>query len=377
MSDNPCDIEISGGHLADFIRSGLQEVVVSSGIVASVLAVGLAVTTIDAGHVSDTLTSTKGIQVLEVGHVGDFASGTSHGVSLMLDKGRVRDRVYQGMLDAKIDAGHVGDMFVDRVPSLVGEVGRVGDLVLQTATGGRTTIERGKVRDFFVRRTSDVIADSGLISDFAWQSARQQDSVLEHGHAGDLLLSFSATVDYLAERGHVGDLLSGSAATSQLVSDEGLAEDWVADDRGSVLWTAECETMGMSRLQAHGLESLALLNGQLLGCSPAGLHAFTGPSAPKIATGVTDYGSGFEKRAGYVYVGYNGQPLTITVTASAEGDAVSYDYPMPARTANFSSPGKAKLGRGLRSRYWQFTLSGPQFTLNDVELIMDNTSRKI
>lgn len=377
MADNPCDIEISGGHLADFTQAGLVEIAFSSAATASILAFGLAVTTIESAHVADVLTSTKGIQVLEVGHVADITIGTLHAVNVALDKSRARDRVYQGLSDLSVDLGHVGDMLSGRVPNLVNDRAQVEDFVHQAATGTAVTIDKAKVRDFFVRRATELVADSGHLADFAQQSARRSDSVLEHGHASDLLLSSSSTVDTQLDLGHVGDLATGAAFTSQLVFDSALVEGWAIHDHGSLLWTADCASMGMSCIQAQGLQGIALLRGDLIGCSPEGLHAFTGSSSPRVITGVTDYGNSFEKRAGYVYVGYSGQPLTITVTAAQEGNPASYDYPMPARTANYSSPGRAKLGRGLRSRYWQFALSGPQFTLNDVELVMDTTSRKI
>lgn len=377
MSDNPCDIEVSGGHLADFTRAGLVEIALSSAVAASILAFGLAATTIDNGHVADVLTSTKGIQVLEVGHVGDTSIGTLHALSIALDKVRVRDCAYQSLRDISVDHGLVGEVLSGRVPSLVKDRAQVGDFVHQAATGTAVTIDKAKVRDFFIRRATELVADSGHLADFAQQSARRSDGVLEHGHASDLLLSSSSTVDSQFDLGHVGDLLTGVASTSQVVIDSALVEGWAVHDSGSLVWTADCGSMGMSCIQARGLQGIALLQGNLIGCSPEGLHAFTGPSSPRITTGVTDYGNSFEKRAGYVYVGYSGQPLTITVTVAQEGSPASYGYPMPARTANYSSPGRAKLGRGLRSRYWQFTLSGPQFTLNDVELVMDTTSRKI
>lgn len=377
MADNPCDIEISGGHLADFMREGIAEIALSSAVAASVLAFGLAVTTIDTGHVVEVLTSTKGIQVLEVGHVADITIGTLHAVNVALDKSRARDRVYQGLSDLSVDLGHVGDMLSGRVPNLVNDRAQVEDFVHQAAIGTAVTIDKAKVRDFFVRRATELVADSGHLADFAQQSARRSDSVLEHVHISDLLLSSSSTVDTEFDLGHVGDLLTGVASTSQVVIDSALVEGWAVHDSGSIVWTADCGSMGMSCIQAKGLQGIALLQGNLIGCSAEGLHAFTGPSSPCITTGVTDYGNSFEKRAGYVYVGYSGQPLTITVTVAQEGNPASYGYPMPARTANYSSPGRAKLGRGLRSRYWQFALSGPQFTLNDVELVMDTTSRKI
>lgn len=380
MADNPCDIEISPGYISDSVREGVGTFILSTGKVASILVFSMAAITIDHGTVTDAILSDgAGPITIDHGTITDSVSDGRLTSSVIIEKMRVRDFVVSVAGNTAIDHGTVSDLLVDKQTQVVIDRGRVADLVVHSAKGGRVSIDKGRVRDFFLNRSVEAsIVDHGTLADFTAQSLRVAAQVIiDHGTVDSFLQDVNATTDTVRDGGHVADFVTSSVETMQVVIDAAFAEDFVTDDFGSFLWSAEAETFGMSRISAGGLSSLALVNGALAACSDDGLCSFAGPSSPYIRTGRTDFGSGYEKRAGYVYVGYNGQPVTLTVTAAPEGTEVSYNYPLPPRTAAFDSPGKEKLGRGMRSRYWQFALSGTVFALNDVELIMDTTSRKI
>jgi hypothetical protein len=92
-------------------------------------------------------------------------------------------------------------------------------------------------------------------------------------------------------------------------------------------------------------------------------------------------GSSQIKRASYYYAGYESDgTLAVTVGCIPAGAEQSFTYTLPARHASDPTPGRAKLGRGMRSRYWRFTVEnveGSDFTIVDQRLIFESTSRRV
>lgn len=72
--------------------------------------------------------------------------------------------------------------------------------------------------------------------------------------------------------------------------------------------------------------------------------------------------------------------LGVSVGVTSTGSEVTYDYALAARPDAAAVPGRVKLGKGLRSRDWRFTLRnepGRGFKLYDLQLMQDETSRRV
>ncbi|HAR04054.1 MAG TPA: hypothetical protein DCR72_00500, partial [Pseudomonas sp.] len=253
------------------------------------------------------------------------------------------------------------------------------------STAGGSALAQGRaqskarVHDAILARFEDRVLDVVQATSATMGAVRVVTVVAEQGAAADMVLEVAQRDEILLASAGVTSFAQGSARTGDTVAEEGYAQGWLQDAYGHcTVWTCESATFGMSRLLVRPVQSLALVNGELCACSPEGLVVFDAPAAaPLIRTGLTDFGLPNMKRGLYAYVGYSGAPMTLSVGNTALGQEVAYSYPLPARTAEAETTSRAQLGRGARSRYWRFTLTGTTFELHDVALELAETSRKI
>ena len=100
----------------------------------------------------------------------------------------------------------------------------------------------------------------------------------------------------------------------------------------------------------------------------------------ELVSGLTDFGDESLKRISCFRTSYrSADPLTVKIGNTGSGSEVEYSYPMIQRIAHDMVAGKAKLGKGARSRHWRVSVatSGKPFVMQDTLLETDNTSRKI
>lgn len=377
---NPCDISTSAGYLNEAVTHTVGASILGSAVAASILTVALAVTTIEQAQAGDMHQERGAAQVMESAVVSDSVTTRTVATWSKIERARAGDRTYQVIEDNQLSAGLVVSVFDGVQISRTIEQGVVGDLYAHStqATAYAASSVRGD--GFFLARQGSQVQDGGLAQSFAAGAARATAMSLDSAQATSLLFeSASASAGLLLDHASASGFITGRVTALAVFQDEALVESFVRDAQASSdLWSCEAESMGMSRLLPGDLSSLAFVDGVLCACAEDGLVAFdVAATAPKISTGLTDFGSSSLKRAGYFYVGYSGQPVTLTVGMTPTGTEVAYSYPLPARAAGAPVPSRAKLGKGARSRYWRMTITGTAFELEDAELIFDETSRKV
>lgn len=376
---NPCDIEISAGYLSDSTTHGVGASCVSSGFAASVLAIGLSMMVSEQAQATDFAEGPSSSFVLEQASAGDFWQTSRATGQVLIERARAADRTDHAPTDAVTSQGTAADLLLDRPQGLLIERAAAASRVESRSLGAGMATSAATARDLILNRYQDVVVEAAAASDLHASLARSAGSALDAAQAGDFAEDGVAASGVLVDRAMAASFAQGSATGGSTLLDDADAGEFTLDGRGSAaLWTCEAATFGMSRLLPGDVHDLALVDGVLCACSPDGLVAFDAPAAaPLVRTGLTDFGSPAMKRASYVYVGYQGEPPTLAVGNTGSGQEVTYSYPLPARTAEAATPARAALGRGARSRYWRFTLTGTVFALHDVTLEIAETSRKI
>lgn len=130
------------------------------------------------------------------------------------------------------------------------------------------------------------------------------------------------------------------------------------------------------------LTSLATINGKHFGAGPQGIFELTGNTdngtaiAAEIQTGKLDFGDSRGKRVSdaYVEASSTGQMSFSVVT-----DAGSYSYPLGAPSVHLVNR-KANLGKGIKTRRWQFKLnnvSGAAFEVAGMSVLVNSTARRV
>jgi hypothetical protein len=148
------------------------------------------------------------------------------------------------------------------------------------------------------------------------------------------------------------------------------------------------ERQAITQYQGFEFNSFFTFNGKYYGIGSAGMCEITGkndngtPIAATVSGGITDFGASFLKTVDRAYAGYrtSGQlNMSLTVDGGKQ-----YAYTLGSTTGTTGKSGmfgrRAIFGRGLRSRYYQWTISnvnGADFALDSVELETQQLSRRI
>ena len=160
-------------------------------------------------------------------------------------------------------------------------------------------------------------------------------------------------------------------------------------------WTANTDTWGGSRYTNFEFNSLAVVDGVLMGANDAGLWRLDAqdddgePILAHVQTDMQDYGAEQVKSAPLVYAGAaTDGAMQLTVDAVIKGTPSFYTYTFEPRHADDFAPTRCKVGRGVRSRYLQFTVGnhdgddkslkvGADFTIDQLSVLAEAGSRRV
>lgn len=199
---------------------------------------------------------------------------------------------------------------------------------------------------------------------------------------GGLLLTAT-----LADSFALGDTpLTTAELLAALQSAVGLAATLQIDGQAYTAWVMDLESKAAWTYDNYPFNSFARIGDRLFGAGPDGISELTGaddagtPIAWSVQTGLLNFGSAAEKRIDAMYLGYTstGTVGLAVITTSPDGEKVQYNYTMVPRTANTLVENRIKVGRGLKSVYFQFQLAGTgDFALHDAQLLPMLLSRKV
>lgn len=190
------------------------------------------------------------------------------------------------------------------------------------------------------------------------------------GEAGD---SVQALGHYLAE---VRDM-AGAWVVFKL--NDGVVQGWVMNlEQGQPL----------SQYENFQFNSFAAIGGRYFAASDEGLYTVgdsdtdDGASIDAhITTMMLDFDSAAQKRVVSAYLGYTSSgTIVLKVRSVDDGKLVEHWYEAATVTADAPRAGYKPLGRGLRSRYWQFELAnvdGADFEVDKLELHPIELKRRV
>lgn len=132
----------------------------------------------------------------------------------------------------------------------------------------------------------------------------------------------------------------------------------------------------------HTFVSFASIGSRHFGAGPDGIFELVGadddgtPIAADVRTGKLDFNDSHTKRAtdAYVEASCDGQLVFHVHTPTAD-----YAYPLGDPSDELVNR-KANLGRGVKTRRWQFGLTneaGADFEVAEISVLVDATSRRV
>ncbi len=125
-----------------------------------------------------------------------------------------------------------------------------------------------------------------------------------------------------------------------------------------IAWTASTDTFAMSRFTLFPYDSMAIVGDYVLLTGDDGIYLVNSGTellSAVLVSGLTDLGSPEDKGVRDVLIEYIGSPATVK-TEDGVGTTRSYTIVNPF-VVKKPTTSIAKLGRGVKSRHWRFTLS--------------------
>jgi hypothetical protein len=139
-----------------------------------------------------------------------------------------------------------------------------------------------------------------------------------------------------------------------------------------VAWVMNANTDGISKYENFSLNSMAMVSGVPLGADEDGIYELEGdddigtPISATVRLGKDDFGESLMKRILKAYLGVSASGRLYLRTITGNGEERTY------RTSTNTTLREMKvdLGRGVKSRYWQFEIAnvdGADFELETIQ----------
>jgi len=152
-------------------------------------------------------------------------------------------------------------------------------------------------------------------------------------------------------------------------------------------WVMNTESTGFSEYSNYPFNSLVSAEGRYFAVAQDGVYELTGdsdqgePIAASIKTGLMDLETSFTKDAKAAYIGYTSTGrMVLKVSTTERGRKNEWWYEAKPSSAGAPRSGRFTIGRGLRSRYFQFELvnaEGDDFELDGIEIMYSILSRRL
>lgn len=192
------------------------------------------------------------------------------------------------------------------------------------------------------------------------------------------LLEAAQAVDTNTASVHIMQASTDSAAGAAAITSTGslitalLSEGAVATIRlyigGEVFtgWVLNTDTLAPSEYQFvdRQFNSACKHGDRYLLAAEDGIYEFTEATGVEtvmtyIKTGKTDFGSDLKKRVVNSYIVYSASDdMVLKVTTSEFGNLVTRNYRVAAQADDTTDTRRVDIGKGVKSRYWQFELVG-------------------
>ena len=200
-------------------------------------------------------------------------------------------------------------------------------------------------------------------------------SVSLHVPAGGVLLGGSAPVaDYYPVFVPSGGVTLGGVAVAFMLPAGGVSTPENPYNDAFPGWAINLDTGAPSRYAGLAANSMFQFEGKTYVTNAGGVYEVAGktdagqPIRAAVTLPRSDFGDGHEKRVPYVYIGAKSDgPLVLKVLTTSP----SVRYYAVTRGNDAVRGHRVVLGKGLKSRYWQFRLenkAGAYFDLDSVEI---------
>lgn len=375
-----CEISTETGTASTglVVKIGVQHYADAVG--ASIAAFGLSLTLVSAGVGSSLLDGLPASVLTSIGYGSSQVVTARSGVSIESSAGRGAS-YSKSVLSLQITEAAVASSQAPTAAAGLLSSAAVGESYsTQKTTGLSLVVERGRAASLLPNQSTLTVLSEAIGASYVESRLTGHNDALSAGTADSFAPFMLRSGEDCAASGRASSMLAAKLTANSLVTEwaTGWSDYAFAGDGTS--YTCRVETFGMSMLSGPRIGSVAEIDGVLYGAGDGGLYVMDGaPGAAIVQTGLADLGT--QKRVTYCYVGYTGPDgLTLDVGSTGTGVEETYSYEIEPRIADAATAGRAKLGRGLRTRYLRLTVANKAdqpFQLHDMKLVTEQTSRRV
>jgi len=376
-----------------------NDLLTDAGSAVEAYSFGLSVSLRDSAMVLESYIGIRTLGLAEAGVWQEVYRPVALPEALLLDRGRIGERWMTRRSVTMSDAGAWGESYGGNSRLAVQERGAFSEQYVPTGSPSAMLSDIAKGGERYSSARTGALAELGHWGELF--TAARSALLADAGRLGEILSAEANAIVFIRERGVLADQFTGIGRPRGLLVDAGWGDErylpsppMPAGDGHTARrvgmttgWTANTDTWAMSRYTDLPMNSLAVIDGVLYGAGDAGLFRLEGendfglPINAHVRTGKQALTGEQTATMRTVYAGATTDGrLQLTVDAAPKGVPVFYTYDFEPRLAEDLAPQRAKLGRGLKSRYWQATIgnkAGADFTIDSVSVLDSAGQRRV
>jgi len=230
----------------------------------------------------------------------------------------------------------------------------------------------------------ETLSDELVAQDLLQGAATLYEGIVESILAGDSTSYLAIATQSLSDTADFADAATQEAIFEALFDDSFTFSVWDGEDQSVYTgWVMNPAVGGITEYNNYNFNSIAKIGTSYYGANDSGIYLLEGADdagtdiAVRIKMGAFDFGAGYKSRVPQAYIGVRTDGKIIVKTYADDGKERWYET--QALHGDLSTQ-RAKLGKGVVSRYWQFELvnrAGEEVELEQIEFLPVVLTRRV
>lgn len=338
----------------------------------------------DAAQLGDSITGFVPGIARDTAYPVDSIAVIAHFKESARDSAQFSDSISMARVASASEVAQLGDAISGRRgPVLALDAAYLADTITVLATVTASAADVARIADSanFVRLA--FVSESASLVDSVTTIRGTRTAVADAAQLVDSVAGYVHALSFANDAARISSTITGRIRALAVANDTAVFVDAAMLPLLGVAWSASSDTLAMSRYTGYRFNSMAAIGGKVFAASDDGIYLVGAADDAgaainaSVTTGLSDVGDPQQKRVREVFLGYTGS-AAVTVSGTPRGSEIEAGtYAIPVKTAEDATATRVKIGRGFKSRFVRFVISGAKFQLTEIRAAIDQLSRKI
>ena len=354
---------------------------------ASILNIFLGLDITEGISVEDIVTPEVFIirKIVERLYVNDIVTTQHNGTVTITDSVLFKDRLYflisELLTESITNTDIVSSLHINK--ENITEAIALTDIITSQLTMKNLLVDVITIVDLLIPYVSIVVTESITVEDSVSVIVKMITEVIDSITFTDEATAGLTLVLFASDSITLTDIVSTKQIFNLWVTEEIIVYGDIVIEGEHYTFVMNTKTKGISEYTNYNFNSMS----EGLAANSTGIYALTGDDDAGtnidalIKTGLMDFGSNYEKQVPYAYIGLSKSgEMVLKTIVDYRGKRKEYQYTVTPRVIEATDTIRVPMGKGVKSRYWQFELSnenGSDFELDSLELIPLVLKRRI